>query len=417
MPNDTKKKDKKEDIAKLRMILDSPFDAKSVSSNDEFLDSVRKRLVGEPSKQDIKFRESLSDLTKKSDSLTPQVKIHPPEKTCQTFIDIKPEKEIKHVETEKIQTPATIERRFDIEDLIDPKDLYEIEKVEIPNSKPGEIKQQIHMVAEKENLPEWIPVETTEKVKSEEKTVDEWIPVDVSEKKETKETKEELVPEWSSVTPWKKNKASLSEQKPQPEFVPIAEEPELRLEPAHISEIPRLKIPLIEQDKKTDVFHEIKSIDAKTAEILYEHGYTSLEKIQNMAVKDVVAAGVEKRVAKAICKELDKTKKEQDKETKKQMRQPKKTVVEQTKPAEDVEEWESYRHEQTAELKKEEPPVFTYEGYTLYKKEIETSDGKKRTIHFFSKTIPENAEAVLLPDGFEVKLNDKTGLPFLKKKT
>jgi hypothetical protein len=34
MPNDTKKKDKKEDMDKLRMILDSPFDAKSVSSND-----------------------------------------------------------------------------------------------------------------------------------------------------------------------------------------------------------------------------------------------------------------------------------------------------------------------------------------------------------------------------------------------
>ncbi len=405
MPNDTKKKDKKEDMDKLRMILDSPFDAKSVSSNDALLDSVRKRLVGEPSQQDIKFRESLSDLTKKSDSLTPQVKIH------------QPEKEIKRVETEKLQTPAKIERRFDIEEIIDPKDLYEIEKVEIPNSKPSEIKQQIHVVAEKENLPEWIPVDTLEKVKSEEKLIDEWIPVDTSEKKETKETKDEPVSEWSSVTPLKKNKASLSEPKPQPEFAPIATEPEPRLEPAHISEISKPKIPLIEQDKKTDVFHEIKSIDAKTAEILYEHGYTSLEKIQNVTVKDVVATGVEKRVAKAIRKELNKTQKKQEKETKKQARQPKKTVIEQTKPAEDVEEWESYRHEQTEEPIKEEPTGFTYEEYTLYKKEIETSDGKKRTIHFFSKTPPEAAEAVSLPDGFEVKLNDKTGLPFLKKKT
>jgi hypothetical protein len=277
-----------------------------------------------------------------------------------------------------------IERRFDIEENIDPKDLYEIEKVEISNLKPSEIKQQIHLVDEKENLPEWIPIDTLEKVKSEEKSIDEWIPVDVSEKKETK--------------------------KPQ-------EEPGQRLEPAHISEIPKSKIPLIEQDKKTDIFHEIKSIDAKTAEILYEYGYTSLEKIQNVTVKDVVATGVEKHVAKTIRKELDKTQKEQEKETKKQMQQPKKTVVEPTKPAEDVEEWESYRHEQTEEPTKEELTVFTYEGHTLYKKEIETSDGKKRTIHFFSKTPPEEAEPVSLPDGFEVKLNDKTGLPFLKKKT
>jgi hypothetical protein len=53
--------------------------------------------VGEPSQQDIKFRESLLELTKKSDSLTPQVKIHQPEKLHQTFSDIKPEKEIKRV--------------------------------------------------------------------------------------------------------------------------------------------------------------------------------------------------------------------------------------------------------------------------------------------------------------------------------
>lgn len=198
MPNDTKKKDKKEDMDKLRMILDSPFDAKSVSSNDALLDSVRKRLVGEPSQQDIKFRESLSDLTKKSDSLTPQVKIH------------QPEKETNHVEREKLQTPAQIERRFNIEENIDPKDLYEIEKIEILNSKPNEKKQQKHLMDENENLPEWIPVDTLEKVKSEEKLIDEWIPVDTPEKKETKETKEEPVPEWTSVTPLKKNKDSSS---------------------------------------------------------------------------------------------------------------------------------------------------------------------------------------------------------------
>lgn len=376
MPNDTKKKDKKEDMDKLRMILDSPLDAKSVTSEDPLLDSVRKRLVGEPSQQDIKFRESLSDLTKKSDSLVPQVKIHQPEKSCQTYSDKKSVEEIKRVEPEKPQAPAKIERRFDIEETIDPEDLYEIEKVEISNLKPSEIKQQMHVVDEKENLPEWIPVDTLEKMNSAEKPIDEWIPVDTIEKKE----------------------------------------PELRLEPVPIVEKPEPKIPLIVQDKKTDVFHKIKSIDAKTAEILYEHGFTSLEKIQDATVKDIVAVGVEKRVAKAIRKELNKTQKQQEKEAKKQMLQPKKSVVEPKKPAEGAEEWESYRHEQTEEPTKEESAVFTYGEYTLYKKEIETSDGKKRTIHFFSKTPPEAAEAVPLPDGFEVKLNNKTGLPFLKRK-
>ena len=46
----------------------------------------------------------------------------------------------------------------------------------------------------------------------------------------------------------------------------------------------------------------------------------------------------------------------------------------------------------------------------------ETTAGKKRTIHFFSKNKPDVGEPIQLPKGYEVKVNTKTGLPYLKKK-
>ena len=49
-------------------------------------------------------------------------------------------------------------------------------------------------------------------------------------------------------------------------------------------------------------------------------------------------------------------------------------------------------------------------------KEIKTANGKMRTIHFFSKKKPDDGEPVPLPEDFEVQVNQKTGLPYLKKK-
>ncbi|EMR75511.1 hypothetical protein MBGDF03_00647 [Thermoplasmatales archaeon SCGC AB-540-F20] len=59
---------------------------------------------------------------------------------------------------------------------------------------------------------------------------------------------------------------------------------------------------------------------------------------------------------------------------------------------------------------------YTQGDYTLYEKEMKTSAGKKRTIHFFSKKKPDIGEAVQLPEGYGVKINKRTKLPYLKKK-
>ena len=61
--------------------------------------------------------------------------------------------------------------------------------------------------------------------------------------------------------------------------------------------------------------------------------------------------------------------------------------------------------------------VYEYEAYKLYKKEIELkgSKGKLYPMYFFSKRIPKSGEQCDLPEGYEVGVNQKTKLPYLKK--
>ena len=59
--------------------------------------------------------------------------------------------------------------------------------------------------------------------------------------------------------------------------------------------------------------------------------------------------------------------------------------------------------------------TFRYENWILYKSKIILENGSNRTIHFFSKYRPNNEESCDLPKGFIVKINERTGLPFLRK--
>ena len=77
-------------------------------------------------------------------------------------------------------------------------------------------------------------------------------------------------------------------------------------------------------------------------------------------------------------------------------------------------EWESYYVDEIPEVKPD-TSAYTHGDFTLYKKEIKTTTGKKRTVHFFSKKIPDAGEPVQLPEDYEVKVNKRTGFPYLKK--
>lgn len=58
---------------------------------------------------------------------------------------------------------------------------------------------------------------------------------------------------------------------------------------------------------------------------------------------------------------------------------------------------------------------FVYNGYTLYSRSVKLNGGGERTIWFFSKRIPSSGEKAAKPAGYHVGVNERTGLPFLKK--
>ncbi len=60
--------------------------------------------------------------------------------------------------------------------------------------------------------------------------------------------------------------------------------------------------------------------------------------------------------------------------------------------------------------------VYTYEGWTLYMRDVTLKGGKKQRIYFFSKRTPKSGTPCDKPEGYVVGVNKRTGLPYLKKK-
>lgn len=58
---------------------------------------------------------------------------------------------------------------------------------------------------------------------------------------------------------------------------------------------------------------------------------------------------------------------------------------------------------------------YTHGEYTLYTKEVVLRGGRKQRIYFFSKKEKQDAQPCPMPEGYKVKVNQKTGLPVLKK--
>jgi hypothetical protein len=58
---------------------------------------------------------------------------------------------------------------------------------------------------------------------------------------------------------------------------------------------------------------------------------------------------------------------------------------------------------------------YSYGDYSLYRKNIQIGNNETRTVHFFSKDAPEDSEPALLPKGYSVHINKKTGVPYIKK--
>jgi len=59
---------------------------------------------------------------------------------------------------------------------------------------------------------------------------------------------------------------------------------------------------------------------------------------------------------------------------------------------------------------------YTYQGWTLYTREVKLKRGPKVNIYFFSKKKPKSGRMMDdMPKGYKVGVNKRTGLPYLKK--
>jgi hypothetical protein len=59
---------------------------------------------------------------------------------------------------------------------------------------------------------------------------------------------------------------------------------------------------------------------------------------------------------------------------------------------------------------------YSFEEWSLYKADIKLKDNKRRTLHFFSKWTPKRGTLCDIPKSFTVDVNERTGLPYLKRR-
>ncbi len=207
-----------------------------------------------------------------------------------------------------------------------------------------------------------------------------------------------------------KRREELSRTKPapQPESAAPVEEP---LQQPAATHAPKPSMPPAEA---TEAFRAIPSIDDRTADLLFRSGYCTVEQLHSTPISALVKIkGIKRKHAKQIKKDVDasfiipKTRSTTH-PAPVSKRQPKRKTP---KEEDEGTEWESYVAPRESDL----PSFCTYEGYTLYQRETKVGR-KKTTVHVFSKTHPKEGTPVSLPDGFVIDVNKRTGIPYLKKK-
>lgn len=58
---------------------------------------------------------------------------------------------------------------------------------------------------------------------------------------------------------------------------------------------------------------------------------------------------------------------------------------------------------------------FEQDGYTLHKRDVTLKGGRRQTIFFFARAAPKSGTPTDMPTGYKVGVNQRTGLPYLKK--
>ena len=58
---------------------------------------------------------------------------------------------------------------------------------------------------------------------------------------------------------------------------------------------------------------------------------------------------------------------------------------------------------------------FRHGEYTLYRRDVDVNGGGQRTLYFFARSTPRSGTPSAKPSGYHVGVNERTGLPFLKR--
>lgn len=272
-----------------------------------------------------------------------------------------------------------------------------------PERKPIQSTPPIEKFEEEKEIPEEIPSETlyleNEDIFEIEPEVSEEIPVFIEVKqkerftetqtdKEMEEIDEESeefknLPKWEPVIDSEKTQTMIKENiaKPETDITKKTQPKEKEIKPAveEFQEVPTAS----ENDEKPMIW--------QTVDTSKEKKQKTKKKIFQKAKKD--SSGKKTRQKSKFFKSY---KKEIDDEDNSDAQQEKPAVKE--------------------EMKEPDKSSFSFKNYQLYQKEIDLGNGKKRTIRFFSKDIPDDAIPTTLPDNYEVKINKKTGVPYLRKK-
>jgi len=266
------KNSKKKRIEHVEIVLDNP-DTKNFNSKDEkYLITLSKRLKATSEKEiNSKKTRTKKDTKIDADSLKPRVTIHIREKESIKKIDLTPKKEEKK---------PIIEKKEELK--IEDDDIIEVEKIETTaptfiEVKPKEIKIKKEKT-EKKTIVEWEPVE--EVTAEPETKPEEGVFEEVEEIKEIKKDKKIKIPKKEKVETEKESEGFFIED--------ITEEKQV-----------------IDDGTKIDAFKEIKSIDEKTAILLYNKGYTSSDDLKDITFKELSKIkGIKRKKAKQIIKEI-----------------------------------------------------------------------------------------------------------------
>jgi Holliday junction resolvasome RuvABC DNA-binding subunit len=346
------KKNKKNGIEKLRIILDKKSSKKLDPKDEKYLITLKKRL-DESTHKKVIIKQKVETSETETYSLKPKVTIHQRKQEtkpvtskiiiAEKSIEIKPEPVFEEVKEEK-----------DFEE-----DLIEIKKVEIKEPEFLEVKPKVVKKEDKPEKKEIIysePAVEKDFTKSEEKNEEElteWEPIKNEEeteqkiKEEISELKNESFIEFEKIQEqqiepenlcpscgnkikkdvnfchtcgfkinetFEEKEKESDEKETLPSFIPIEKEEkddvdwyQKTSEETDETEVEEETVEIdTEKDKKIEVFKEIQSIDEETAIKLYDNGFPSLDALTIASSKEISKiTGIKKRKAKQIKKELE----------------------------------------------------------------------------------------------------------------